>query len=119
MRAQAPGGYTINAGRCVNFEGFYDEASGNASSPDSNGYGVRWGNLKGPQTARHLARVKVLLGRGMRAFYLDSHISPGRVTQKSSETKRGGSSPSLVPSTRQRIYTYWEPTCGCIVRADA
>ena len=40
---------------------------------------MRWGNLKGPQTTRHLARVKVLLGRGMRAFYLDSHISPGRV----------------------------------------
>lgn len=38
----------------------------------------RWGNLIGAQSERHLARLKTLVDRGARAFYLDSHISPGR-----------------------------------------
>ena len=63
----------------MNFEGFYNDTKGNATSPDSDGRGVQWGNLVGPQTDRFVARVKTLVGRGIRAFYLDSHIAPGRV----------------------------------------
>jgi hypothetical protein len=47
-----PGGFRINDGICVNFEGFYNDSIGNASSPDSNGRGVQWGNLLGAQTDR-------------------------------------------------------------------
>lgn len=73
-----PSGYRIIPGICVNFEGYYNDSVGNATSPDSDGRGVQWGNLIGPQTDRFVARVKTLVGRGIRAFYLDSHIAPGR-----------------------------------------
>ena len=73
-----PGGFKINSGICVNFEGFYNDTIGNATSPDSNGRGVQWGNLIGAQTDRLLARVKTLVGRGVRSFYMDSFIAPGR-----------------------------------------
>ena len=32
-----PGGYRIDAGSCINFEGFFNDTVGNASSPDSDG----------------------------------------------------------------------------------
>ena len=78
MDRTQPGGYLIKPGICVNFEGFFNDQIGNATSPDSDGRGVRWGNLLGRQTDRVVARFKTLIGRGMRSFYLDSHISPGR-----------------------------------------
>ena len=107
-----PGGFRINDGICVNFEGFYNDSIGNASSPDSNGRamgqsawrsnrppGVRLDqrsfralvctaslsrqaihcNLPHRGFAKQVARVKTLVGRGIRAFYLDSHIAPGRL----------------------------------------
>jgi hypothetical protein len=52
--AQASG-YRINPGQCVNFEGFFGDEIGNASSPDSNGRGISWGNLLGAQTDRLVA----------------------------------------------------------------
>ena len=61
-------GYRINPGQCVNFEGFFGDEIGNASSPDSDGRGIRWGNLLGAQTERLLARFRTLVGRGVRAF---------------------------------------------------
>ena len=78
MDPTQPNGYKINSGMCVNFEGFFGDEIGNASSPDSDGRGVRWGNLLGPQTDRLVARFKTLTMRGVRGFYLDSHIAPGR-----------------------------------------
>jgi hypothetical protein len=74
-------GYRINSGMCVNFEGFFGDKIGNASSPDSDGRGVRWGNLLGAQTDRLVARFKMLVGRGVKAFCecRESHLPVYRI----------------------------------------
>ena len=66
---------------CVNFEGFFGDKIGNASSPDSDGRGVRWGNLLGAQTDRLVARFKMLVGRGVKAFCecRESHLPVYRI----------------------------------------